>query len=144
MDYSQNLGRYTGMLWTALNRQLEQCFRQDGIPLTSEQFRVIMHLWTNDGCSQQELALMAKRDKAAITRIIDLLQDKGLVMRVVDETDRRSNQIRLTNAGKQLEAPAAQCAQNTLDIALQGLSEAEIQAGMTMMKTALTNLTKKP
>ena len=143
MDYNQNLGRYTGRLWTALNRQLEVCFRQDGIPLSPEQFRVMICLWERNGCSQQALALMVKRDKAAIARIVNLLEDKELVERVVDDEDRRSNQVRLTDAGKALEAPAAQCARDTLDIALRGLSEQDIQAGMTMLKTALTNLTKK-
>ena len=143
MDYGLNLAQYTGRLWVALNRQLGVCLRHDGVPLTPEQFRVIRCLWEKDGCSQQELARLTTRDKAAIARIIDLLQDKGLVERVVDETDRRSNRVRLTDAGKALEAPAAQCARDTLDIALRGLSEQDIQAGMTMLKTALTNLTKK-
>ena len=45
---------------------------------------------------------MCFKDKTNITRIIDALEEKNLVVRVEDQIDHRVKRVVLTNAGKQL------------------------------------------
>lgn len=48
---------------------------------------------------QKDMAESMGKDKSVILRIIDSLEEKGLVRRVVDMNDRRKNQILVTKKG---------------------------------------------
>ncbi|MDR0680951.1 MAG: MarR family transcriptional regulator, partial [Dysgonamonadaceae bacterium] len=50
---------------------------------------------------QQEIAEILKKDKSAVLRHLDNLEQKNLVQRIVSPTDRRRNIIRITETGKQ-------------------------------------------
>ena len=51
---------------------------------------------------QQEIAETLKKDKSAVLRLIDTLEQKGLVQRNVVASDRRRNIINITDKGKAL------------------------------------------
>jgi len=87
----------------AFREKLNRSFTEAGHDITGEQWRIIRCLWHNDGQTQQDLANVVKTDKTGITRIIDSLEKRDLVMRVPDKTDRRQNLIYLTNKGKSLQ-----------------------------------------
>lgn len=48
---------------------------------------------------QQDLAEMIGKDKSAILRLIDTLEEKGLVRRVASQDDRRKNYLMVTKLG---------------------------------------------
>ncbi len=87
----------------AFKEKLNRSFIEAGYDVTGEQWRIIRCLWHNDGQTQQNLANVVRTDKTGITRIIDSLEKRDLVMRVPDKTDRRQNLIYLTNKGKALQ-----------------------------------------
>lgn len=78
-------------------------FKRYGIDLTPEQFLVIDTLWKKDTISQQKLADILMKDKNSITKLVDAMEKKKLVMRVADENDRRQNLIALTQKAKDME-----------------------------------------
>ena len=51
----------------------------------------------NAGITQDELAKASCVDKAAVTRVIQTLEKKGVVERRADETDKRANRIYITD-----------------------------------------------
>jgi len=61
--------------------------------LTPDQFAVLAILWDHPGLSQREVAQILIKDAANVTRIIDRLEDKGLLERRQDPTDRRAYRI---------------------------------------------------
>lgn len=67
------------------------------------QLRILMPLYKMDGISQEKLAREIKLDKTTIARTIKKLIDNGYVTRQVDENDRRSYCIFLTEKGKEIE-----------------------------------------
>ena len=70
--------------------------------LSQATWRPLIHLGSFDQPPRQcELAEALQLGGPALVRLIDQLEDKGLVERVVDG-DRRANKVRLTRAGKQL------------------------------------------
>ncbi len=81
---------------TALQRQ----FNDAGFDLTVDQWVVIDHLFRNPGISQNTLADMTTKDAPTVTRIIDLLAQKGLAERRLTDNDRRKFLVYLTEAGK--------------------------------------------
>jgi MarR family transcriptional regulator for hemolysin len=53
-----------------------------------------------DGLQQKDLALRAGLSEPSLVRLLDILEDGGLIERRADETDRRAKLIFLTDAGR--------------------------------------------
>jgi len=70
--------------------------------LTPEQYGVLATLCNRDGISQRELADHLVKDRPNITRILDKLQQKGLVERRPDPADRRIHRLYATAEGHAL------------------------------------------
>ena len=67
--------------------------------LTPAQFDVIAELGGTNGMTAVELSQSTLLAKASLTGIIDRLEEKGLVERLVVPRDRRSMKVRLTKTG---------------------------------------------
>ena len=73
-----------------------------GIDLTVDQWVVIDHIKPKPGISQNDLAIDTAKDAPTITRILDLLVEKGLVRRQMADEDRRKFNIFLTDEGENI------------------------------------------
>ena len=82
-----------------IRNALQKQFSDAGFDLTVDQWVVIDHLYRNPGISQNTLSEMTTKDAPTVTRIIDLLSQKGLTERRTD-TDRRKFLVYLTEAGE--------------------------------------------
>jgi len=138
--YDQSYGRILGVAYTYVFRQLKKHLKEKKVPITPDQFRVLTHLWQNDGCSQQELALNTNRNRANVTRIIDILEREGIVERVPHDVDRRAFKIVLTEKGKNLEPQAAECGRLAIADALEGIDKKDIVVCMNVLKKTIENL----
>jgi len=134
----------TGMASTALARRLQKNFRLAGIEITIEQWSVLYHLWKEDGLSQQELCLRSFRDKPSITRLVDNLEKLKLVKRVSSKEDRRINLVFLSKAAKKLQEQTLSLANQTLNEALEAVSQEEIEVCRTVLQKVYDNLTPVP
>ncbi|MGQ9609995.1 MAG: MarR family winged helix-turn-helix transcriptional regulator [bacterium] len=97
----------------AFREKLNQNFTKAGYDVTSEQWRILRCLWQKDGQRQQDLADVVNKDKTCITRIIDSMEKRDLVVRIPDRLDRRQNLIYLTNKGKKLQEELIKIFDNT-------------------------------
>ena len=79
---------------------LRRVFLEHGHDVTPEQWGVLLCLWREEGLTQSELADRTVKDRTTITRILDLLEKKGLATRRKDASDRRTFRIHLTTAGR--------------------------------------------
>jgi MarR family transcriptional regulator, multiple antibiotic resistance protein MarR len=70
--------------------------------ITAPQFIVLASLATEDPVSPANICKTISYDPGAMTRMIDRLEQKGLVKRIPNPTDRRATQLALTAAGKAL------------------------------------------
>ena len=78
----------------------QQKFNELDLNITVDQWLLLKHLYENESMKQNELAEVLFKDNPTLTRIIDLLCDKGLAMRKTHPTDRRSFNVELTKEGK--------------------------------------------
>jgi DNA-binding MarR family transcriptional regulator len=92
---------------------LNQSFAKAGHDVTTEQWRILRCLQNRDGQRQQDLADVVHKDKTCITRIIDSMEKRDLVVRIPDRLDRRQKLIYLANKGKRLQEELMQIAQKT-------------------------------
>lgn len=76
-------------------------FHENGIELSKEQWLILKKLHDNDGQIQNDLALLTSRSKTSLTRLINTMEKKGLVHRVLSKEDKRINHVHLSDYGKE-------------------------------------------
>ena len=79
---------------------LHRAFKANGLDITPEHWAVLNCLWEKDGISQTEIAERVMKDKTNLTRILDIMEKKGWIVRHDHESDRRSNRIVLTEKAR--------------------------------------------
>lgn len=100
---TDSVGFHVGYVSTALKSALSCVLKRSGEKITAAQWPIMVMLWQQNGRSQNEITAMLHKDKTAITRNIDLLENNNIIIRVQDKADRRNNIIYLTKKGKDLE-----------------------------------------
>ena len=130
----------TGKASTAIARRLQKNFKQSGLDITIEQWSVLYHLWKEEGQSQQQLCDATFRDKPSITRLVDNLEKLKLVKRVPSKEDRRINLIYLTKEAIQLQERSMEVANQTLNEALNGVTNGQIEIAKEVLHTVYENL----
>ena len=130
----------TGKASTAIARRLQKNFKQSNVDITIEQWSVLYHLWKQDGLSQQQLCDATFRDKPSITRLVDNLEKLQLVKRVANRDDRRINMIYLTDQARDLQEQTMQLANQTLNEALEGVTNGQIEIAKEVLQQVYDNL----
>ncbi len=130
----------TGKASTAIARRLQKNFKQRNVDITIEQWSVLYHLWKEDGMSQQQLCDATFRDKPSITRLVDNLEKLKLVKRVASKNDRRINLIYLTKEAQLLQEQTLEIANQTLNEALEGVSNSQIDIAKEVLQCVYDNL----
>lgn len=81
----------------ALFQHFSATVGKDG--LSAPQFGALLLIEANPDISQSAVAEALRFDRSTLVQIIDRLEDRGLVVRNVSPTDRRSHALRLTDRG---------------------------------------------
>ena len=140
MNYEQTLGRQSGVLYYLLSKRLNSLLAEAGAGITVDQFRLLTMLWKEDGITQQQLADKLGRDRAGVTRMTDILEEQGILVRVADKSDRRVNLLYLTKKGREMEPLAAAAAQRALDDMTKDFSPEEKNVFAQLHTRAIRNL----
>lgn len=85
-----------------LRVHLVKFFQRLEVPLSPEQWFLLFRLYERAEQAQSELADRDLHDHPNITRLIDALEQRALVQRAPDPTDRRRSLVSLTPAGQEL------------------------------------------
>lgn len=123
-----------------LKYELHQTFQAKGYDITPEQWAVLNRLWEEDGLSQVELAERTFKDKPGTTRILNLLEKKGAIVRRPDESDRRVLRVYLTKMGRDLKEKLIPCAQDVLTKSGKNLTKEELAQFKLILHRILNNL----
>jgi DNA-binding MarR family transcriptional regulator len=139
-EHKESLAFAISMAASAFANHLVRKFREQKLDVTYEMWLILNSLWLKDGQSQNELAADCYRDKSAITRLIDNLIERNLIVRIQDRIDRRSNMIYLTKAGKDLKEKLIPIAENLLAEACQLTDTKEQEIAKKVLQQLFTNL----
>jgi DNA-binding MarR family transcriptional regulator len=137
----ESLGFIVRKAQTALHNRLFENFKKDGIDVSPEQWGIMVRLMANESISQSDIALKSSRNHSSITRIIDTMSQKNLVVRVDHPTDRRTNLITLSSNGKKLLEKLMKSAENTLAESKENISETDMQTCKDVLMRVIKNLT---
>ena len=99
-----NLDRNLGFLLHEVARLMRQRFEQNArdLGLTRSQCQVLAHLADKEGIHQGALAELLEIEPITLTRILDRLEEAGLIERLLYRSDRRMRLLRLTAAAHPL------------------------------------------
>ena len=117
-------------------KRLGKKFADSSFDVSYEQWSILVHLYRKDGQTQQELARVAIKDKAAITRLLNILEKKNIVLRIPDRHDKRSKLVYLTNKAKSFKPDIIAVVKELLIEAEHGISQEE----MTYCKNTLNKI----
>jgi len=112
-------------------RAIKKCLKDHAetkLKITREQFQLLKAInEKGDEVIQKDMADMMGKDKSTILRLIDSLETKGLVMRVVDTKYRRKNYLMVTKKGEGVIKQYMKIYSKFINEIQQGLTEAELK-----------------
>ncbi len=118
-----------GHLIRRLHQQSTQVFVQRthaaGFDLTPVQFAALEAIHAHPATDQARVAEMIAYDRATIGGVIERLEQKGWIRRVVSERDRRARELSLTAKGRRVRSALLPIVQDLQDEILQPLSGAD-------------------
>ena len=118
-------------------------FHNHGIDLSKEQWLVLKKLNDRNGQIQNELAFITNRSKTSLTRLINTMEKKELVYRVISKKDKRINHIYLSDLGKEIFSDSLPVLQNLTDELQNGISEEDLERTKKVLTRIQNNISKK-
>ena len=134
------LGMLIGQVHRLSTKRFVQNSHTHGLEISLDQWLVLGPIWKNDGISQKDIAEYCGKDKTSITKIIDTLEKKNLVVRVTDQLDHRVKRVVLSQKGRELFLSALPVMAQTRDELRSGISDKEIEALKSILNKIHKNL----
>ena len=135
-----NLGLLIRSAHNSMTERFVQNVFNSGLDISMDQWMILGPIWQLESPSQKELGEICFRDKPSITRIIDSLEKKSLVVRVPDQIDHRIKRVVLTKAGKQLFYDVLPIMEKTREEVRGNIPEEEIQIFKSVLSKIIKNL----
>lgn len=120
---SDSLGFLISDISRLMRRRFDERARQVGA--TRAQWRTLVTLSRNEGINQGALADLLEVEPITLCRMIDRLEESGLVERRRDPADRRAWQLFLTDRSTPMLADLKHMADDLIEQVLSGIDEPE-------------------
>jgi DNA-binding MarR family transcriptional regulator len=132
-----------GSLLSQVSRLIRRAFdeRARTINVTRPQWQVMVLLEHHEGINQGGLAEMLEVEPITLGRMVDRLQDAGLVERRADPADRRAWRLFLTDKAQEILGDLRPLADQLVEAMLEGVSDTsqkEIIAGLERIRSNLS------
>ena len=135
-----NLGMLIGQVHRLSTKKFVQNSHDSGLDISMEQWIVLGPIWENECLSHKEISEYCLKDKTSVTKIIDTLEKKNLVVRVSDQLDHRVKRVVLSNKGKELFLQAIPIMELTRDQLREGITEQDIESLRSVLTKIYNNL----
>jgi DNA-binding MarR family transcriptional regulator len=131
------LGALIGLARKALAEEFER--ELEPLGLNVAQALVILLLADGRASTSAQMCRMLSHDAGAMTRIVDKLEELGLVRRVRKEHDRRAAHLELTKEGKSVYAQVTRVQVEVLNKLLRGFTKTEARTLEVLLRRILEN-----
>ncbi len=142
MILNKQVGVFLNLVHCQFKQYLNKIFNKHGFNMTPEQFLVMDTLWDTGVLSQQQIADILIKDKNSVTKLIDALETKGLVIRVADKRDRRQNMIHLTQKAIDIKEKVTEIAVESTDSIIKDISKEELITFVKVLNKMSDNISK--
>ncbi|WP_018911879.1 MarR family winged helix-turn-helix transcriptional regulator [Thiomonas sp. FB-6] len=134
--------RHFGFLLAELSRRYVQLFEQlaqgTGLKLTT--CRALAYLERHEGISQSRLAELAAIEPMALVRLLDRLQDEGMVQRLADPEDRRAHRLVLCEPARPVLRQIREISRRAREQVFAGIEPAESEEFLRVLERLNDNL----
>ena len=137
---THNFGQYIDQTFRVVRLDLIKRFKAADLDITPEQWILLSSLYQNNGQSQIDLANGSYKNAPTVSRIIDLLCNKGLTERKRFEGEKRRYKIVLTSSGKKMVEKALPEVIETRKQGWAGLSDEDYEHLRRILKQLFENL----
>ncbi|MCA1370573.1 MarR family transcriptional regulator [Bradyrhizobium sp. BRP14] len=128
-------------LASLLARSLARALQERGQKLgfAPGQFPILLELWSEDGLTQKQLLDRLDIEQATMANTLARMERDGLILRRRHPSDRRSQQIFLTERAREMEAAAKEAAAAAEQSLFSGFRRFEKELMLEYMRMALAN-----
>jgi MarR family transcriptional regulator, transcriptional regulator for hemolysin len=144
MDVHSATRRTLGVLLRDTSRLIRRRFvqyaRERGLPLNRSEAQVLVHVDREQGMSQAQLAEQLDLEAIALVRLIDSLQEAGLIERRPHPHDRRVRTLWLTEAAQPILAQVMAVRAEVRSQAMAGMTDADQEKLLDLLMTVRGNL----
>lgn len=132
--------REIGMISRALDSISNIEFKE--IELTRGQYLYLVRICEHPGIIQEKLAEMIKVDRTTTARAIKRLEEKGMVQSAADQTNKKIKKLYPTDKGKKIYPFIIREHHYSNQVALKGLTSAEVEQLQRMLKKVRKNVSE--
>ena len=140
LEFHMGMGMLINSAHRAMTKRFVQNAMKSGLDISLDQWMVLGPIWQLESASQKELGEITLKDKTSITRLVDILEQKNLVVRVEDQIDHRIKRVILTNAGKQLFFDVLPIMEKTREEVRKDISDQDIETFKKVLSSIIVNL----
>ena len=140
MILNKQVGVFLNLVHCKFKQFMNSIFAEHGFNLTAEQFLVMDTLWDEGIMSQQEIADIILKDKNSVTKLIDALEKKGLVIRIAGEEDRRQKMIHLTEKAVEVKEAITKIALESTDHIIKDIPKDELISFIKVLHKMADNI----
>lgn len=120
--------------------KIKEILRKNQLDLTPEEFAILIRLWAENGIPQSKLTEKTLKDKTNVSKLIDRLTKKSLVVRRTVEIDQRNYIVYLTDKGNDIKYVVLPCILQLMDEISKGISATDIETTMLTLRYIYKNL----
>lgn len=139
-ELKTSLGFTIAQLAKTMQAKIQRQFQEAGYEVTFEQWTVLLALWNKEGRSQQELAEETQRDVTSLSRLMDTMERKRLIVRVPSPQDRRQNLIYLSDLGRELEPALVEQVESVNRLAVANIEAEDLELFRQIVARMSANL----
>ena len=135
-----DFGKFIKIINNMLDSKVNRDFRK--WDLTCSQHAIIAYLYDNQSVetTQRDLEETFSLKNPTVTGLLNLLENKGMIQRVTNPKDRRSNIIKLTEKSLSLEKQLTASRKMAEDAILKGFTPDEKQQLESFMRRLMDNI----
>jgi DNA-binding MarR family transcriptional regulator len=140
-EFNKTLVPWMGKTAKMLNVCLGQVLQENNFNLSREQWIILKILHEDmEGFHQNDIALITNRNKATMTRLINVMEKNHLVVRIPSKDDARKKLIYITPTGKEVFRQTKPIVLKRIRAIEKGLSSDEIDGFIKVLKKIQKNI----
>ena len=140
LNNTKRFGVHLDVTLKLIKQDLLKRFRDNGIDLTPEQWTILSELAGHDSIYQRELAANTFKDAPTVSRIIELLVNRGYLSRVADKQDRRRFLVSLTEEGRKIYERSAPILYDARMLGWKGLNDEDYNSLTRILSQISSNI----
>jgi DNA-binding MarR family transcriptional regulator len=124
----------------ALKVQIVNSFRESKLDVKIEEWITLAYLNEHSDKNQIQLGDLLMQDKTAVTRLLDVLEEKKQIKRIIDKRDKRNRIVKITPEGKKAYLKILPVVERTMAQAKAGVSDKDYKTTIASLQKMTANL----